>query len=311
MKKALKQKWLLGLFVVAVMAVFIAVPTLQALEKSEFRDRSERQAKIKAELESMRAEIELNGYTFTVGPNPAMKYDLEDLCSLRHDLPLPRMHLREALYNLPDRAASLPSSYNGYYTSIKDQGPCGSCWAFAAVGLLESMILKNDSVEVDLSEQYMLSCNPWNWGCNGGYWPNDMLADPGAAMESCFPYVADEVPCNESCPTPYQIQSWAFVEEDNMVPPTEDIKQAIYTYGAVQSGVYVTRWFQLYTSGVFNNCKRRVNFTNHAIILCGWDDAKGAWLLKNSWGTGWGEDGFMWISYGCNKVGDGANYFIY
>ena len=311
MKKALKQKWLLGLFVVAVMAVFITVPTLQALEKSEFRDRSERQAKIKAELESMRAEIEFNGYTFTVGPNPAMKYDLKDLCSLRHDLPLPRMHLREALDNLPDRAASLPSSYNGYYTSIKDQGACGSCWAFAAVGLLESMILKNDSVEVDLSEQYMLSCNPWDWGCGGGYWPNDMLADPGAAMESCFPYVADEVPCNESCPTPYQIQSWVFVEEDNMVPPTDDIKQAIYTYGAVQAGVFVDRWFQLYTDGVFNRCKRRVNWSNHAIILCGWDDSKGAWLMKNSWGTGWGEDGFMWISYGCNKVGDGANYFIY
>jgi C1A family cysteine protease len=311
MKKALKQKWLLGLFVVAVLAVFVMIPTLQAVEKGEFKDRSERQAKIKAELEAMQAEIELNGYTFTVGPNPAMKYDLEELCSLRHDLPLPRMHLREALDNLPDRAASLPSSYNGYYTSIKDQGPCGSCWAFAAVGLLESMILKNDSVEVDLSEQYMLSCNPWNWGCNGGYWPNDMLVDPGAAMESCFPYVADEVPCNESCPTPYQIQSWAFVEEDNMVPPTEDIKQAIYTYGAVQAGVYADRWFQMYTSGVFNRCRRRVNYSNHAIILCGWDDTKGAWLLKNSWGTGWGEDGFMWISYGCNKVGDGANYFIY
>ncbi len=311
MKKALKQKWLLGLFVVAVLAVFIMIPTLQAIEKGEFRDRSERQTKIKAELEAMRAEIEINGYTFTVGPNPAMKYNLKDLCSLRHDLPLPRMHLREALNNLPDRSLSLPSSYNGYYTSIKDQGPCGSCWAFAAVGLLESMILKNDSVEVDLSEQYMLSCNPWGWGCNGGYWPNDMLVDPGAAMESCFPYVADEVPCNESCPTPYQIQSWAFIEEDNMVPPTNDIKQAIYTYGAVQAGVYVDRWFQLYTGGVFNRCKKKVNWTNHAIILCGWDDAKGAWLLKNSWGTGWGEDGFMWISYGCNKVGDGANYFIY
>jgi cathepsin L len=67
----------------------------------------------------------------------------------------------------------------------------------------------------------------------------------------------------------------------------------------------------MYTGGVLNRCKSRVNFTNHAIILCGWDDAKGAWLLKNSWGTGWGENGYMWIPYGCDKVGDGAHYFIY
>jgi len=303
------KKYLLGLVMVILVAVFVTVPS-QALQKGEMPDRSERQAKIQTELESMQAEIEADGYTFTVGPNPAMQYSLEELCNFRPDLPLPAMHLREAIDNLPDRVNSLPSSYTGYYTSIKNQGSCGSCWAFAAVGLLESMVLKNDGIEVDLSEQYMLSCNPWDWGCNGGYWPQDMLVDPGAAMESCFPYVATEVPC-QPCPTPYQIQSWAFVTEDNVVPDTDLIKQAIYTYGAVQSGVYVDHWFQMYTGGVLNRCKKKVNWSNHAIILCGWDDAKGAWLLKNSWGPGWGENGFMWISYGCNKVGDGANYFIY
>jgi C1A family cysteine protease len=303
------RKWMLSFMVVAFVAMLISVPS-QALQRGELPDRTAKQEKLRVQLESMQAEIEANGYTFTVGPNPAMQYSLEELCNFRPDLPLPAMHLREAIDNLPDRATSLPSSYNGYYTSIKNQGACGSCWAFAAIGLLESMILKNDGIEVDLSEQYMLSCNPWGWGCGGGYWPNDMLVDPGAAMESCFPYVATEVPC-QPCPTPYQIQSWAFVTEDNVVPPTDLIKQAIYTYGAVSSGVYVTNWFQMYTGGVFNNCKKRVNWTNHAIILCGWDDAKGAWLLKNSWGPNWGENGFMWISYGCNKVGDGANYFIY
>jgi hypothetical protein len=294
-----------------LLTAFVAVPYVQGIDRTIRQDRNEKQASLQAELDTMQAEIEANGYTFTVGPNPAMQYSLDQLCSLRTDLPLPAMHLVQSSTMLPDRAAALPTSYIGYYTPIKDQGSCGSCWAFAAVGLLESMILKNNGTTVDLSEQYMLSCNSWGWGCDGGFWPNDMLVDPGAALESCSPYTATEVPCASSCATPYQIQSWAFVTADNVVPDAALIKQAIYTYGAVQAGIYADRWFQSYTSGTFNKCKKSVGYTNHAIILCGWDDSKGAWRLKNSWGTGWGESGFMWITYGCSKVGDGANYFIY
>jgi len=238
---------------------------------------------------------------------------LKQLCSLDHSRHIPLSH---AIKNIQDSTnlrsvKDLPSAYTGYATSVKDQGSCGSCWCFAAVGLLESMILKNDSVEVDLSEQHMLDCNPWGWGCSGGYWPNDMLVDPGSPFESCYPYVGYVTPCDDSCPMAYNIQAWYFVTEDNVVPPTDLIKQAIYTYGAVAAGVYVDRWFQLYTGGVLDKCKKNISWTNHAVILCGWDDSKGAWLLKNCWGTGWGENGYMWITYGCNKVGDGAHYFIY
>jgi C1A family cysteine protease len=316
MKKVVKQKWFLGLLAAAVVAVFVVVPSLQAVQQGSVDqyDPALKKQAFKEELENMRAILAAEGHTFTIGPNPAMQYDLEQLCGLRTDLPLPTLHLGDALKNTADlaRTEALPSAYTGYATSIKDQGACGSCWAFAAMGLMEAMILKKDGVEVDLSEQQLVSCNPWGWGCNGGLWPNDMLVDPdGAMMESCFPYVASDVPCNDTCPTPYSIQGWDFVTEDWEVPPIENIKQAIYTYGAVQVGVYADRWFQLYTSGVFTRCKRNVGWTNHAVILCGWDDAKGAWLLKNSWTTGWGEDGYMWIKYNCNRVGEGANYFIY
>lgn len=315
MQKRMK-KWLMGIALMTIVAVFVAVPSLQAINEGGPKDTIDpaaKRAELQAKVEAMRAEIEANGYSFTVGINPAVQYDLEQLCSLRHDLPLPKMHLRDALYGIKDiaRPASLPSSFTGVATSVKNQGSCGSCWAFAACGLLEHMILKKDNVEVDLSEQQLVSCNPWGWGCNGGYWPNDMLVDPGCMMESCFPYTATDAPCNETCPTPYQAQSWAFVTEDWVVPPTEDIKLAIYTYGSVQAGVYVDSWFQFYTGGVLDRCKRNPKWTNHAIILVGWDDAKGAWLLKNSWGEGWGEDGYMWIPYGCDRVGEGANFFIY
>jgi hypothetical protein len=307
------KKLMLVVPVLALLVIFFTVPSVQAIQKNGSPIDPSSKEKLRHDLEAMRAEIKANGYTFTVGPNPAAFRDLNELCGLNTDLPLPMIHLRDAIDSLPALSTpeALPAAYTGYSSSVKNQG-CGDCWAFAAVGLFEAMILKKDGIEVNLAEQQLLSCNPWGWGCNGGLWPNDMFVDPGAIMESCFPYTAsDTVPCTTSCPYPYALQGWGFVTEDWVVPPVEDIKQAIYTYGAVQAGVYVDRWFQLYTGGVLNKCKRRVNYTNHAIILCGWDDAKGAWLLKNSWSTGWGENGFMWISYGCNRVGEGANYFIY
>jgi len=302
------RKWFFGLLVVLV----VLAPSLQAIQRDAAQNPVEKRASFQQQLDEMRAEIADNGYSFTIGMNPAAQYSLDQLCSLNTNLDFPAVHLSYALNNLPEisNAASLPSAYTGYSTAVKNQGSCGSCWAFSVIGTMEAMILKNDGVEVDLSEQQLVSCNTLGWGCNGGLWANDMLVD-GVMLESCFPYTATDAPCNTSCPTPYSIQSWSFVTTSNEVPSTDSIKQAIYTYGAVSAAVYVDTWFQLYTSGTFDKCRRRTNFTNHAIVLCGWDDAKGAWLLKNSWGPGWGENGYMWIAYGCNLVGYGANYMVY
>lgn len=311
MKNALRKKVLIGLSVLVLLTIFIVVPSVQANHHDEPLNSISKKARIQAELAEMNREIETSGYTFTVGPNSALQYDLKDLCSLNTTFPLSTVHMTGPSHYELSSVNALPSSFIGFSTAIRDQGSCGSCWAFGAIGLMEAMILKKTGVEVNLSEQYMLSCNPWDWGCGGGFWPNDMLADTGAALESCSPYVATEIPCPAQCATPYKIQSWGFVTEDNVVPPASAIKQAIYTYGAVQAGVFADRWFQYYTSGVFNRCKKNASWTNHAIILCGWDDAKGAWLLKNSWGTGWGENGYMWIKYDCSRVGDGANFMIY
>ncbi|MCK5055675.1 MAG: hypothetical protein KAT34_03415 [Candidatus Aminicenantes bacterium] len=313
--KKITKKCFWGVPVVVVLAVFLTVLSSQAVYSGqETLDPVSKRTEIKAKIEAMEAEIEARGYTFTVGVNPAMQYDLAQLCSFREDLscssPFGEADMRDVF--LRNNLSTLPSSYTGYCGVVLNQGSCGGAWAITAVSLLESAILKKDGIVVDLSEQQLISCNPWGWGCNGGSWANDLLVSPGAALEACFPYVAMDVPCDTSCPTPYQVQSWAFVNGSNNVPSVEAIKEAIYTYGSVQVGIYVDSWFQVYTSGVFNKCTKRRNVAvNHIVTLCGWDDAKGAWLLKNSWGTGWGEGGFMWIVYGCNRVGYGANYIVY
>jgi cathepsin L len=97
--------------------------------------------------------------------------------------------------------------------------------------------------------------------------------------------------------------SWGFADEDDprRVPDKSILKEAIVTHGPVTASVFVEEAFQSYSGGVFDqNAPGR---SNHAIVIVGWDDARGAWHLRNSWGNGWGEDGYMWIKYGAQQIG--------
>ena len=159
----------------------------------------------------------------------------------------------------------------------------------------------------------MLSCNPYGYSCSGG---NDALkflvGSPGSMDESCFPYTAAVETCVKTCPTWWQLAAWGYTPggSDTAIPSVAAIKQASYTYGAVTAYVYADRTFQAYTGGVYNNTKT-YRYTNHQIQLVGWDDTLGAWLLKNSWTTGWGIGGYMWITYTSCRVGEGAAWATY
>ena len=110
----------------------------------------------------------------------------------------------------------------------------------------------------------------------------------------------------------YTINGWAYIGTSYGVPSTSAIKQAILTYGPVSAAVCVTSAFQGYTGGVFNACSPGT--VNHAVVLVGWNDAQGTqgvWILRNSWGTDWGEDGYMYIEYGCSSIGYSACYVDY
>jgi len=203
---------------------------------------------------------------------------------------------------------------------VKDQDGCGSCWAFGTVAPLECNILIKDHKEVDLSEQWLVSCNQNGWGCNGGWWAHDYhqwkmdrFNGTGAVLEEEFPYVAVDAPCNGPYLHPYIMDSWHYVGFSQGVAPTEAIKQAIMTYGPVSVACAVTEAFGAYTGGVFNENDPQAQI-NHAIALVGWDDSQGAngvWFLRNSWGAWWGEDGYMRIEYGVCKVGYAACYVNY
>jgi predicted secreted protein len=242
--------------------------------------------------------------------------------------------LRRSMYDIETEASgpsptsftelsSLPPGFSWaptYTTPIKDQGLCGSCWAFACVGMLESNIKIKDGFTKDLSEQYLLSCNPYNFSCSGGnFHAHDMHeyyippgdTDAGAVYEGEFGYVASKVACGAPYANYETIFSWDYVSY--AMPTVTQIKQAIMDHGPIGCGIrsgYSAFWN--YTGGVFET--HNSGDPDHAVVLVGWDDnqgTSGVWILRNSWGTSWGDNGYMYIGYGVSSVGTAANYINY
>ena len=278
---------------------------------------------------------EEEGWTFTVRENSATNRPLHELCGLV----MPKNWWVSARFDPCTPTRDLPASFDWRdygLPQIRDQGSCGSCWAFATVGPLECNIALKDGVLVDLSEQWLVSCTGAG-SCGGGWWAHDYHqwdTDPcggtGAVFESDFPYVADDVPCDCPYPHHYLIDGWAHIGDMLEIPPVDNIKQAIMDYGPVAVAVNANEAMVAYNGGIFNGCG--TGEANHAVVLVGWDDGQGSsgvWFMRNSWGTCWGEDengvswdededdeqdhegGWMRIPYDCARIGLSANYIEY
>ena len=209
--------------------------------------------------------------------------------------------------------ASFDWRQHGGLTPVRDQGSCGSCWVFGAHGALEGNWLISNDAPIDSSEQNTLDCDSND--CGGG-WPSDALdylTRTGSATEASYPYTGVRGACQVP-PTKlsYWARNWGYVSDDDTIPSVAKLKTALCHYGPSAVGVIVTDAFQSYgTDQVFN--EHAGGDINHIVTLVGWDDQKRAWLIKNSWGTGWGtsagygtERGYMWIAYNSNKIGYGA-----
>lgn len=202
-------------------------------------------------------------------------------------------------------------NFNGknWMTPIKNQGACGSCWAFGALGALEPTIkiyYNAPDVEVDLSEQDLVSCcHPQGYGC-GGYTLDgtaNFLLNEGVPDEECFRYMAMDcsqgVCCEDRCSDwesrLRKIDEWSWV-------PLDSAKYYLYN-GPLYAGMAVYYDFFNYRGGVYEHVWGGLA-GYHAVVILGWNDADSSWICKNSWGSNWGEDGWFRIKWGDESLWD-------
>lgn len=224
--------------------------------------------------------------------------------------------------------------------NVRDQGEsCGNCWAFASIAAFESVMQlqaqvaqftgtetvngqtvdlpRPPSTSVSFSVQSLINCiRKDKADCQGGWHGSGFahLVEFGAApVSGLLPkgiprvsdqYIGNKLPC-ESKPGVRAI-TWDYVnlQHPDQPPSVMDMKIALMEHGPLAALVIADDAFKAYLGGVFN--EHRTGIGNHAILITGWDDEKKAWRILNSWGEKWGEQGFMWIAWDSNNIGQWA-----
>ena len=205
------------------------------------------------------------------------------------------------------------SSGTSLLTSVKNQGSCGSCWTFTTMGSVESRLKILGAGTFDLSENNLKECSGYDYSpCGGGNL--DMATAylsriSGPNLETDDPYsTTEQNVCKSGLKNVAYISGAVFLPNDANL-----IKQALLDYGALYTSM---RWVDsAYSSTSKTYYFSGTGSSNHAVTLVGWDDNKitaggtGAWIIKNSWGTSWGDKGFFYISYNDTKVNGRVGYF--
>lgn len=202
-------------------------------------------------------------------------------------------------------------------TPVKDQMQCGDCYNFSAVSVAESASIiggLGTNVTINFSEQCTLDCSDTG-GCDGG-WPSDVLdyiKSNGVANTKDYGSYRGGAGRCKNVTRSNKIVDHGYVGASDDVPSVQLIKNAMIAHGPISVAIAADDAFANYKSGVFNGSGS--TDIDHAVVLVGWKDDStvpggGYWILRNSWNTSWGEDGYIRISYTANRVGFGAQWCI-
>ncbi|XP_064596552.1 procathepsin L-like [Liolophura sinensis] len=206
---------------------------------------------------------------------------------------------------VPPSKLKLPTSVDwrtqGYVTPVQDQGECGSCWAFSATGSLEGQHFKKTGNLVPLSVQNLVDCSraDGNLGCRGGN------------MDSAFKYIKLNSGLDTEASYPYQGKDGQCHFNSSNVGATDtgfsdiksgsesDLQAAVASVGPVSVSIDAAHLsIHLYQSGVYYESRCNSSNLNHAVLVVGYGSENGSdyWLVKNSWGTQWGQQGYIKMS---------------
>jgi C1A family cysteine protease len=195
-------------------------------------------------------------------------------------------------------------------TKIKSQRGCAACWAFATIAAFESSwAIRNDGELIDASEQDVLNCSRAG-DCSAGHWAFDYLITTGVPSGTDLPYQHGRGLCDSQIRRIYSAARSGRVRTAFGEPPSvEAMKQAMATYGPIAVAMTVNDDFRNAKAGQVYSVQVDGE-PNHAMLLVGWSDTMHAWLAKNSYGPGFCEHGFIWIKWGCSKIGWNAAYVV-
>lgn len=198
---------------------------------------------------------------------------------------------------------------DGAVGPIKNQGQCGSCWAFGTVGALEGQQFIKNGVLADCGEQQLVSCDSTYSGCNGGGPAFDYIqknGENGIDTTASYPYTARDDSCDDSKTHDGQGVCAVITGSSSAAAGEPQLKEAVGNVGPITIGINASpSSFGRYSGGIYDDpaCNSQ---GNHMVTAVGYDTAGNYWIVKNSWGTSWGESGYVRFIYGKEMCGVGV-----